>query len=241
MISKDSPDYRSINFGKTLIWSVQLPCCWWRSFLLSLISQTWWQSQRSHYLSWNVFVIESLIWFVQGGGSSPWLSEFETFLGKLDRENLARATKPNPHQPQGNQDCQLKPQLPSESQYQGQLAEEERSIAWRVPLLHFVVEARTVLNVTTTDDRVRRTVLETFDKIHCKCRCRKAWSGSARNTFVPRVDFPCQVWLFSLLKILSNDICRFCSEGKDCGFLVPLDRSNFSERLLEYLLEPYKL
>ena len=96
------------------------------------------------------------------------MSEFETFLGKLDRENLARATKPNPHQPQGNQDCQLKPQLPSESQHQGQLA-EERSIAWRVPLLHFVVEARTVLNVTTTDDRVRRTVLETFDKIHCNC------------------------------------------------------------------------
>merc|ERR550532_855530 len=86
----------------------------------------------------------------KGGGSSPWLSEFETFLGKLDRENLARATKP-----QGNQDCQLKPQLPSESQHQGQLAEEERSIAWRVPLLHFVVEARTVLNVTTTDDRVQ--------------------------------------------------------------------------------------
>jgi len=85
----------------------------------------------------------------KGGGSSPWLSEFETFLGKLDRENLARATKP-----QGNQDCQLKPQLPSESQHQGQLA-EERSIAWRVPLLHFVVEARTVLNVTTTDDRVQ--------------------------------------------------------------------------------------
>ena len=92
------------------------------------------------------------------------MSEFETFLGKLDRENLARATKP-----QGNQDCQLKPQLPPESQNQGQLAEEERSIAWRVPLLHFVVEARTVLNVTTTDDRVRRTVLETFDKIHCNC------------------------------------------------------------------------
>lgn len=91
----------------------------------------------------------------KGGGSSPWLSEFETFLGKLDRENLARATKPNPHQPQGNQDCQLKPQLPPESQNQGQLAEEERSIAWRVPLLHFVVEARTVLNVTTTDDRVQ--------------------------------------------------------------------------------------
>ena len=67
MISKDSPDYRSINFGKTLIWSVQLPCCWWRSFLLSLISQTWWQSQKSHYLSWNVFVIESLIFLCSGG------------------------------------------------------------------------------------------------------------------------------------------------------------------------------
>ena len=126
-------------------------------------------NHRNHITCHGMFLwLSHWSFFVQGGGSSPWLSEFETFLGKLDRENLARATKPNPDQPQGNQDCQLKPQLPSESQNQGQLAEEERSIAWRVPLLHFVVEARTVLNVTTTDDRVRRTVLETFDKIHCK-------------------------------------------------------------------------
>jgi len=111
----------------------------------------------------------------KGGGSSPWLSEFETFLSKLDRENLARATmpkpqpQPQPHQPQlpGNQDCQqLKPQLPSESQTQSQdpaqvlggggagAGEAERSLAWRIPLLRFIIEARTVLNVATSDDRV---------------------------------------------------------------------------------------
>jgi len=117
----------------------------------------------------------------KGGGSSPWLSEFETFLSKLDRENLARATmpkpqpQPQPHQPQlpGNQDCQqLKPQLPSESQTQSQdpaqvlgggggagAGEAERSLAWRIPLLRFIIEARTVLNVATSDDRVKQRML----------------------------------------------------------------------------------
>ena len=116
----------------------------------------------------------------QAGGSSPWLSEFETFLSKLDRENLARATmpkpqpQPQPHQPQlpGNQDCQqLKPQLPSESQTQSQdpaqvlggggagAGEAERSLAWRIPLLRFIIEARTVLNVATSDERVKQRML----------------------------------------------------------------------------------
>merc|ERR1719239_1058800 len=99
----------------------------------------------------------------KGGGSSPWLSEFETFLSKLDRENLARATMPKPQpqppQPQlpGNKDCQqLKPQLPSQTQSQAPAhvlgagagaGEAERSLAWRIPLLRFIIEARTVLNV----------------------------------------------------------------------------------------------
>jgi len=106
----------------------------------------------------------------KGGGSSPWLSEFETFLSKLDRENLARATMPKPQpqppQPQlpGNKDCQqLKPQLPSQTQSQDPAqvlgagagaGEAERSLAWRIPLLRFIIEARTVLNVATSDDRV---------------------------------------------------------------------------------------
>jgi len=113
----------------------------------------------------------------KGGGSSPWLSEFETYLSKLDRENLARATMPKPqpqpqppqHQPPqpqlpGNQDCQqLKPLLLAEPQTQTQGpakelgaggGEAERSLAWRIPLLRFIIEARTVLNVATSDDQV---------------------------------------------------------------------------------------
>jgi len=125
----------------------------------------------------------------KGGGSSAWLSEFESYLSKLDRENLSRATMPKPQpqppqlqpqpskpqpqpqpqppQPQlpGNQDCQqLKPQLPAESQIQSQGPAQvlgagagggaERSIAWRIPLLRFIIEARTVLNVATSEDRV---------------------------------------------------------------------------------------
>lgn len=116
----------------------------------------------------------------KGGGSSPWLSEFETYLSKLDRENLARATIPKPQpkpqplhpqppQPQlpGNQDCQqLKPQLPAESQTQSQSqvqlggGDAERSLAWRVPLLRFIIEARTVLNVATSDDRVEEGLVK---------------------------------------------------------------------------------
>ena len=111
----------------------------------------------------------------QGGGSSPWLSEFETFLSKLDRENLARATMPKPQpqpqppQPQlpGNKDCQqIKPQLPSQTQSQDTAqvlgaggGEAERSLAWRIPLLRFIIEARTILNVATSDDQVRQRML----------------------------------------------------------------------------------
>ena len=84
----------------------------------------------------------------QGGGSSPWLSEFETFLSKLDRENLARATMPKP-QPQPPQ-----PQLPGNKYCQA-----ERSLAWRIPLLRFIIEARTVLNVATSDERVKQRML----------------------------------------------------------------------------------
>lgn len=118
----------------------------------------------------------------KAGGSSPWLSEFETFLTKMDNDNLARATvpklpqqqpppqtldnnsllKPAQQQPlppiQGGQDPQQKPQPTSESQ-QGQTqlipTETERSIAWRVPLLRFIIETRVVLNVATSDDRVQ--------------------------------------------------------------------------------------
>jgi len=104
----------------------------------------------------------------KGGGSSPWLSEFETFLEKLDRENLARATMPPPPPPQpaplqGGQDCQLKPQLPSEPQAPAQSqaeGEAERSLAWRIPLLRFIIEARTVLNVGTTDHRVQEGLVK---------------------------------------------------------------------------------
>jgi len=105
----------------------------------------------------------------KGGGSSPWLSEFETFLEKLDRENLARATMPKPPEPpqlQGNGDHQLKPQLPSEFQAppQGQAQDvggyAERSLAWRIPLLRFIIEARTVLNVSTTDHRVHEGLVK---------------------------------------------------------------------------------
>lgn len=100
------------------------------------------------------------------GGSSPWLSEFETFLEKLDRENLARATMPKPPQPaplQGSQDCQLKPQLLSESEAPPQSqaeGEAERSLAWRIPLLRFIIEARTVLNVATSDHRVQEGLVK---------------------------------------------------------------------------------
>ena len=121
----------------------------------------------------------------QAGGSSPWLSEFETFLGKMDNDNLARATvpklpqqqpppqtldnnslpQPSQQQPlppiQGGQDPQQKPQPTSESQQgQNQLnipTETERSIAWRVHLLRFIIETRVVLNVATSDDRVSET------------------------------------------------------------------------------------
>ena len=70
-----------------------------------------------------------------------------------------------PAQLGGNQDCQLKPQLPAEPQGgqggQGGQAvvggEAERSLAWRIPLLRFIIEARTVLNVATTDARVGGT------------------------------------------------------------------------------------
>ena len=71
-----------------------------------------------------------------------------------------------PAQLGGNQDCQLKPQLPAEPQGgqggQGGEAvggEAERSLAWRIPLLRFIIEARTVLNVATTDARVRQRIL----------------------------------------------------------------------------------
>ena len=68
-----------------------------------------------------------------------------------------------PAQLGGNQDCQLKPQLPAEPQGgQGGQAvggEAERSLAWRIPLLRFIIEARTVLNVATTDARVRQRIL----------------------------------------------------------------------------------
>ena len=89
----------------------------------------------------------------QAGGSSPWLSEFETFLSKLDRENLARATMPKP-QPQPPQ-----PQLPGNKDCQQLKPLAERSLAWRIPLLRFIIEARTVLNVATSDDRVRQRML----------------------------------------------------------------------------------
>ena len=66
-----------------------------------------------------------------------------------------------PAQLGGNQDCQLKPQLPAEPQ-RGQGGQAvgggaERSLAWRIPLLRFIIEARTVLNVATTDARVGGT------------------------------------------------------------------------------------
>merc|ERR1719239_834772 len=84
----------------------------------------------------------------KGGGSSPWLSEFESFLSKLDKENLARATMP-------------KPQPPSQTQSQDTAqvlgaggGEAERSLAWRIPLLRFIIEARTILNIATSDDQV---------------------------------------------------------------------------------------
>ena len=69
---------------------------------------------------------------------------------------------PQPPQLQGNGDHQLKPQLPSEFQAppQGQAqdvgGDAERSLAWRIPLLRFIIEARTVLNVSTSDHRVRK-------------------------------------------------------------------------------------
>jgi len=106
----------------------------------------------------------------KGGGSSPWLSEFETYLEKLDRENLARATIPKPPQaPQlkGNEDHQPKSQVPSEFQappQQGQAqdvgGDAERSLAWRIPLLRFIIEARTVLNVSTSDHRVHEGLVK---------------------------------------------------------------------------------
>jgi len=100
----------------------------------------------------------------KGGGSSPWLSEFETYLEKLDRENLARATMPKPPQQlpaqlQGNQDRQLKPQS-QEGEAQVVGGEAERSLAWRIPLLRFIIEARTVLNVATTDDQVQEGLVK---------------------------------------------------------------------------------
>ena len=112
---------------------------------------------------------------MQGGGSSPWLSEFETFLEKLDRENLARATMPKLPQPpqlQGNQDCQLKPQLASECEGPPQDigGEAERSLAWRIPLLRFIIEARTLLNVATSDHRVRQRIFSTLTN-HMDCFC----------------------------------------------------------------------
>jgi len=112
----------------------------------------------------------------KGGGSSPWLSEFETFLEKLDRENLARATMPKPPQPhqqppqlQGNQDCQLKPQLASECEGPPQDigGEAERSLAWRIPLLRFIIEARTLLNVATSDHRVQEGLVKLRKEHFC--------------------------------------------------------------------------
>ena len=135
---------------------------------------------------WLRFCTQLIHLLFQAGGSSPWLSEFETFLGKMDNDNLARATvpklpqqlpplqtldsnslqKPSQQQPlppiQGGQHPQQNPQPTSESQQgQNQLipTETERSIAWRVPLLRFIIETRVILNVATSDDRVRQTVL----------------------------------------------------------------------------------
>ena len=71
-----------------------------------------------------------------------------------------------PAQLQGNQDCQLKPQLPSQTQSQDTAqvlgaggGEAERSLAWRIPLLRFIIEARTILNVATSDDQVKQRML----------------------------------------------------------------------------------
>ena len=81
----------------------------------------------------------------------------------LDNNSLPQPSQQQPLPPiQGGQDPQQKPQPTSESQQgQNQLfpTETERSIAWRVPLLRFIIETRIVLNVATSDDRVRKTVL----------------------------------------------------------------------------------
>jgi len=94
----------------------------------------------------------------KAGGSSPWLSEFETFLGKMDNDNLARATVPklpqqqpplqtldnnsllkaSQQQPlppiQGGQDPQQKLQPTSESQQdQTQLIRSETEKNWSIP------------------------------------------------------------------------------------------------------------
>ena len=81
----------------------------------------------------------------------------------LDNNSLLKPAQQQPLPPiQGGQDPQQKPQPTSESQ-QGQTqlipTETERSIAWRVPLLRFIIETRVVLNVATSDDRVRQAAL----------------------------------------------------------------------------------
>ena len=81
----------------------------------------------------------------------------------LDNNSLPKASQQQPLPPiQGGQDPQQKPQPTSESQQnKTQLipTETERSIAWRVPLLRFIIETRVVLNVATSDERVRQTVV----------------------------------------------------------------------------------
>ena len=96
----------------------------------------------------------------------------------LDKNSLLKPVQQQPLPPiQGGQDPQQKPQPTSEYQQdQTQLirSETERSIAWRVPLLRFIIETRVVLNVATSDDRVSETSSR-FDKLSTFVKSRKSF------------------------------------------------------------------
>ena len=103
----------------------------------------------------------------------------------LDNNSLPKAPQQQPLPPlQGGQDPQQNPQPTSESQDQTQLipTETERSIAWRVPLLRFIIETRVVLNVATSDDRVSETSSR-FDKLSTFVKSKKSFLINRRPNF----------------------------------------------------------
>jgi len=63
----------------------------------------------------------------KAGGTTPWLTEFHSYLTKLDTDSLTPST---PHT-------------------------QKRTLAWRIPLLQFIIETRAILKKGASEEVIR--------------------------------------------------------------------------------------